>query len=262
MNALPEPGGILLHIAEAGRSFMRTISTGVLAVAAVALFPLSAAAQMKWTDKAVASINFGAQVGSHTLDTSETFTLYDEPGSLSASQQVGGGGFFDIGGAYKVWRNLLVGVDYSHSSSKDDATFTASVPDPAVFDRPRTVTGTFAGSAYKENAIHFSGTWMVPVTDKIDAGLVFGPSVFMIKQDIPSQISAAEPPTAANVTSTRVKKTAAGFHAGVDLTYLLTKKIGAGVLARYTWGSADVKNATKSLTTGGFQLGVGARYRF
>jgi Outer membrane protein beta-barrel domain len=241
---------------------MRKISTGVLVVAAVASFPLTAAAQMKWTDKAVVSINGGAQVGSHTLDTNQTFTLYEEPGSLQASQKVGGGGFFDIGAGYKVWRNLLVGLDYSHSSSKDDASFTASVPDPLVTDRPRLVTGTFAGSAYKENAVHFTGMWMIPVTDKIDVGLVLGPSIFMIKQDIPSQISTAEPPTASNVSSTSVKKTAAGFNLGIDATYLFTKKIGGGFLARYTWGSTDIENASKSLTTGGFQVGVGVRYRF
>ncbi len=241
---------------------MRKISTGVLVVAAVASFPLTAAAQMKWTDKAVASINGGVQAGSHTLDTNQTFTLYDEDGSLKASQKVGGGGFFDIGGGYKVWRNLLVGLDYSHSSSKSDASFTASVPDPLVSDRPRLLSGTFAGSAYKENALHFTGTWMMPVTDKVDVGLVVGPSVFIIKQDIPSQISAAEPPTASNVSSTSVKKTAAGFNLGIDATYLFTKKIGGGLLARYTWGSADVVKGSKSLTTGGFQIGVGVRYRF
>jgi hypothetical protein len=241
---------------------MRKISIGVLVVAAVALSPLTAAAQMKWLDKAVASVNFGVQAGSHTLDTNQTFTLYEEQGTLASRQKVGGGGFFDIGGGYKVWRNLLVGLDYSHSSSKHDATFTASVPDPLVTDRPRVLTGAFARSAYKENAIHFTGTWMIPVTDKIETGVVFGPSVFMVKQDIPSQVSAAEPPTASNVSATRVKKTVAGINLGVDVTYLFTKKIGGGVLARYTRGSADLGNASKSLTTGGFQLGFGVRYRF
>jgi hypothetical protein len=241
---------------------MRTISTGVLAAAVIALCPWPAAAQMKWIDKAVVAVNVGAQVGSHSLETTKTFTVYDEPGTLTSSQQVGGGGFFDVSGGYKVWRNLLVGLAYSHSSSKDDAAFTALVPDPFVSDRPRAVTGAFSGSAYKEDAVHISGTWMVPVTDKIDVGLSLGPSVFMIKQDVPSQISAVEPPTGANVSSAAVKKTVAGLNLGVDVTYLLTEKVGAGVLARYTWGSADIDDASDSLTVGGFQLGVGVRYRF
>ena len=241
---------------------MRTISTGVLAVAAVALCPWTAAAQMNWTEKAVVSVNAGVQAGSHTLETNQTFDLYEETGSLKASQQVGGGGFFDIGAAYKVWRNLLVGLSYSHSGSKADATFTASVPDQLRTDSPRTITGTFANSQYKEDAVHLSGTWMVPVTDKIDVGVVFGPSIFMIKQDIPSSVSAVEPPTAANVSSSEAKETAVGFNLGLDVTYLLTKKVGAGLLARYTWGSADIDDASDSLTTGGFQLGVGLRYRF
>jgi hypothetical protein len=65
-----------------------------------------------------------------------------------------------------------------------------------------------------------------------------------------------------SVASTNAKKTAGGFDLGVDVTYLLTKKIGAGLLARYTVGSVKLPDATKSLTLGGFQFGVGARYRF
>ncbi|HZB25950.1 MAG TPA: hypothetical protein VE379_07450, partial [Vicinamibacterales bacterium] len=56
--------------------------------------------------------------------------------------------------------------------------------------------------------------------------------------------------------------TTVGVHFGVDATYLVTPRIGAGVLVRYSVGSADLEGATDSLTVGGFQIGGGVRLRF
>jgi hypothetical protein len=248
---------------EAGRSFMRKISISVFVLAASVMVPASAMAQMTWTDKGYVSATVGGQAGSRTLTSEPEYTLYDEPGTLATSQKVGGGAFVDFGGGYKVWHNLVLGISYSHVGSSTDAVIAAQVPDPAVFDRPRAVTTTLPDADYSENSLHFSAVWMIPVTDTIDVGLAVGPSVFMVKQDLPTGLNVTEPgPTVTSVISSTTKKTVGGFHAGVDVTYLLTKKIGAGLLARYTFGSVDFPGATDSLTVGGFQFGLGLRYRF
>jgi len=248
---------------EAGRSFMRKISISVFVLAASVVIPASAAAQMTWTDKGYVSVTVGGQASSRTLTTAPEFTLYDETGTFATSQKVGGGAFFDIGGGYKVWQNLVLGISYSHVGSTTDAVIAAQVPDPAVFDHPRAITTTLSDAHYGENAVHFSAVWMIPVTDLIDVGVSAGPSVFMISQDLPTGLEVTEPvPTVSSVTSAATKKTVAGFNMGVDVTYLLTKKIGAGLLARYTRGSVDFPGSSDSLTVGGFQLGVGLRYRF
>jgi len=227
------------------------------------MIPASAFAQMTWTDKAYASVNIGAQVGDHSLTTNSTLTLYDEQGVTTGTQEVGGGAFFDLGGAYKVHRNLLVGVTYSHAGSKTDVPITAQVPDQIQFDHPRTATGTMSDAKFSENAIHFSAVYMIPVTDKVDVGISAGPSLFMIRQDVPSAITVTEPtPTITSVTANKVNKITGGLNLGVDVTYLLTKKIGGGLIARYTWGTVDIPDAADSLTVGGFQIGVGLRYRF
>lgn len=223
----------------------------------------SAFAQMKWTDKGFANISVGAQPGSHTLATSTTFDQYDEKAKVDTSQKVKGGALFDISAGYKVWRNLAVAIGYSRTSGKADASVTASIPDPRVFDSPRTLTASAPGLKHTEQAINLMGVWMVPVTDKIDVGVSFGPSIFMVKQDIPATLTIAEPgPTVSGLTTDSAKKTVAGINLGVDVTYLVTKRVGVGGLARYTAGSAKLAGATKSLTVGGFQIGVGARYRF
>jgi outer membrane protein with beta-barrel domain len=242
---------------------MRTITVSVFALVASVMVPASAVAQMTWTDKGYASVNVGGQAGSHTLTTAPAFRIYDEDGSLATSQKAGGGGFVDLSGGYRVRRNLLVAVGFSHSGSSDDVTINAQVPDPARFERLRSVDATLPDAKHSENAVHFSAVWMVPVTDKIDVGVSAGPSVFMVKQDLATGLTITEPgPTVTSVTSAESKKTVAGFNLGVDVTYLLTKKIGAGVLARYAGGSVKLPDAAKSLGVGGFQFGVGLRYRF
>ena len=238
------------------------MKAGFLSVALCAAVAPSAHAQMTWTDKAFVNVTFGGQTGSHTVETSSSFSLYEEDGSLSSSQKIGGGGLFDISGGYKVHKNLAAGIGYSWSSNKADAAITALVPDPVFTDHPRTVTATAADMKHTENAVHIFAAWMVPVTDKIDVAFSGGPSIFMVSQDLPTALTVTEPgPTVNQITTEKSSKTSVGVNIGLDVTYLLNKNFGVGGLARYTWGSVDLPNATDSLTVGGFQIGVGLRLR-
>jgi hypothetical protein len=218
---------------------------------------------MKWTDKGFANINIGAQSGSHDLATTTTFVVYDEDAHITTTQKTGGGFLFDMNGGYKVWSNLVVAVGYTFMSDSTDGAVTATIPDIHVTDSPRTVTTTANDLKHTENALNFMGVWMVPVTDKIDVGIAFGPTVFFVKQQLPDTLTFTEPgPTITGLTTKDISKTTGGVNLGVDVTYLLTKKMGVGGILRYTWGSVDLEGATDSLTVGGFQIGVGARYRF
>ena len=237
--------------------------TAVLCLAFCALAAPRAHAQMKWTDKGFANINIGAQSGSHDVQTNTTFVVYDEDAHVSTTQKTGGGFLFDLNGGYKVWSNLVVAVGYSFMSDSTDGAVTAAIPDPAVFDRPRNVTAAADNLSHAEHTINFSGVWMVPVTDKVDVGVSFGPTIFMVKQELPDTITFTEPgPTVTGVNKKDVDKTTAGINLGVDVTYLLKKNYGVGAILRYTWGSVDLDGASDKLTVGGFQVGVGARYRF
>lgn len=242
---------------------MKMMKAVVLCLAMGVVAVPGAQAQMTWTDQGFVNVTGGAQAGTHALDTSTSFNLYDEKATVASGQQVKGGGFFDVTAGYKVWRNLAAAIGYSHTGSTTDATITANIPDPRVYDKPRSITAAATGLKHSENTINLMGVWMVPVTDKVDVGVSTGPSIFSVTQDLPSNVAVSEPgPAVSSVTTSEVKKTTVGFNAGVDVTYLVTKRVGVGGLARYTWGSADLSGASAKLTVGGFQIGGGVRLRF
>ena len=240
------------------------MTTAGLAALCLCAAPRIASAQtMQWTDKGYVSFNVGVQVGSHDLDTSSSFPLYDETATVTSTQKVKGGGLFDVGGAYRVWgNNLLAGVTVSHTASDTNVSLSASVPDPLVTDRPRTVTGSQSGAEHSETAIHLNAIWMMPVANKLDVGVFAGPTIFMVKQDTITTLSVGEPGPTVDAPLVEVKKTTAGFNLGVDVQYLIHKKWAVGGIARYSWGSASIDGATDKLTVGGFNIGVGGRYRF
>jgi opacity protein-like surface antigen len=241
---------------------LKIINAGLICLAACA-FASPASAQMTWTDKGFVNANVGFQLGSQDFTVATPFEIYNEPGTVTSTMDVKGGGFFDVSAGYKVWRNLAVGIGYTFTDGSTDAAVTASVPDPLFFDQPRTVTATGSGVGHTEQQIHLTGTWMIPVTDKIDVGLAFGPTIFSVKQDIPNGVDVTEPgPTVTRVNAGSVDETAVGIHLGVDVTYLITPRIGVGGLARYTRGSVEVENASENLKAGGFQIGAGVRFRF
>jgi hypothetical protein len=237
--------------------------TGLVLLALGAAPCVASAQTMQWTDKGFVSVNGGAQAGSHTLSSSSSFPLYDETAKIDTTQKASGGGLFDIGGAYRVWgRNLLAGVSFTHTSSKSDVTLNATIPDPIVFDQPRSVQSAQSGARHSENAVHLDAIWMIPVANKIDVGIFAGPTIFSVKQDLVSTLTVSEPGPTVSAPLNQSSKTSVGANFGADVQYMIAKKYGVGVLARYAVGKASLAGASEKLTVGGFQIAAGARVRF
>jgi hypothetical protein len=234
----------------------------VLGVIALVLAAAPAYAQMQWQDRGFANINVLAQPQSRDVTVSSTFTLYDEAATVTGPRKIGGGAVFDLSGGYRVWRNLAVGIGYSHFSDSSDVTVTARIPDPLVFDQPVQQDLNAGSLDHSENAVHFSAVWFWPVTDKIDVAISAGPSVFNVSDQGVTGVT-VQPNTsiATGVTTDKASETGIGVNAGVDVTYLVTRKIGAGLLLRYAGSSVDLPTVD-SLSVGGFQIGAGLRYRF
>ena len=241
---------------------MKNIAAGLLCLSFCAA-AAPAQAQMTWTDKGFFNVNVGVQTGSQDLTVNTPFEIYGEAGAVGSALDIKSGGFFDFSAGYKVWRNLAVGIGYTGTDAKSDAAISASVPDPGFFDVPRSVTATASDVKHQEQQIHFTGTWMVPVTDKMDVAVSFGPTYFLITQEVPNSVEVTEPAASiASVGKASLDESTLGFHLGVDVTYMVNNRFGVGGLARYTRGSIDVENASDKLKAGGFQIGGGLRVRF
>ena len=131
------------------------------------------------------------------------------------------------------------------------------------FDRPRAVSTTLTDAKHRQTAINLTGTWMMPVTDKVDVGFQFGPTIFLVSQDVPGTLQVTEPgPTVTSAALAKDDHTTVGVHFGVDATYLdhaALRRRRARPLHRRLGRHRRVDDG---LTLGGFQIGFGGRVRF
>jgi hypothetical protein len=206
--------------------------------------------------QAFVNVSVGVQPQSRTLNAVETFSLFDEDAKVSAAHKINSGAFFEIGAGYRVWRSLAVGLALSSFGSKGDATGTASIPDPVFADRPTIVPLQGHDMKHTERGIHLQATWFYPVTEKMDVAFSVGPSFIRVSQQLLTTANQS-----AVIALDTQKGTAKGVNIGVDGTYMLTDRVGVGLLIRYAGGSVDLPSAA-NVKAGGFQLGIGARIRF
>lgn len=232
-----------------------------------------AAAQGAPTDRVFLNIGFGVESGSSNATDTKTYTLYDETATTTTSTTWTSGSFFGSGVDFRVFKNLTVGISYHQETNSEDAQVTGSVPHPIFFNRPRSFDTTAGGLYRRENATHLSFGWIVPINPKLDVLVSAGPSFFRLEQDVVSDVVIAEKGgdyTEVVVAPTVVtqKRSATGFNAAADVTYILWQndrvRVGAGGFLRYTEAKTDVRLLVSDFetTVGGMQFGFGGRIRF
>ena len=176
----------------------------------------------------------------------------------------------DLAAGYRVWKNVGVGVAVSVTSGKGDAEVTASVPHPFFFNQPRTVTGTESDIAHSETGVHLQMQYMIPATGRLHFTLEGGPSWLNIEHEVVTDVTVTESypyDTAAfgGAVTKSTKASAAGFNAGIDVTWLFAESVGIGGIVRYTRADVDlaaVEGRSITMKAGGLQGGVGIRVLF
>jgi opacity protein-like surface antigen len=224
------------------------------------------------TQRMYFNLNGGFQSTSGELNDATTFRLYDENASLSVAQATDSGAFVDFSAGYRVWRNATVGIGFHQGGSQSNASVEGSIPHPVFFNQNRAASLAVTDLDRSERAVHLQFGYMVPLTDRITAHFMLGPSFFKVRQDVVSAITVNETGnlTSVNAEATRTERTdtPTGFNIGVDLGYQIREvnnvKIGAGMFIRYAGASADIQvlSNTVSSDLGGLQVGLGARLRF
>lgn len=245
------------------------------------LTPAMAAAQSAGTpyeDRGYVQIGAGAQSGSHLLTSASTFNIYDEEGTINGSQTYGGGAIWTLGGGARVWRNLVLSINYARYSDDMETAVVARVPHPLFVNRPREANQRIDGLQHTENQYHLTASWMIPFGEDLTLGLGLGPSFINLAHEFPSGARVQEvdgPPNYAtvaiqDVTFTRGEQTVTTANFGADLNYNLpfdlgqAGKVGAVVGFRYAGGTTDLEGPSGSVDVkyGGAQFYGGVRVSF
>jgi opacity protein-like surface antigen len=237
----------------------------VLCLAALTAVLSAVPALAQTGGRLTAGISFGAQTRSGDFTQRLTPTIYEETATVDIAQNYESGGLFDIGGEALIFGDLGVGIHFTRTAGDGTAAIAARIPDRLFFDRLRAATGVADGLDHTENAVHVQVLYRFAATPKIDVTVGLGPTFFSVKQELINSVDVIEPTPSITPQVVEASDSPVGVNVGADITYMVTERVGAGVLLRYAAGSADLTTpggGAVSLDAGGFQFAAGVRVRF
>jgi hypothetical protein len=207
-------------------------------------------------------VNFGGQPQSRAFSTEAFPVVYNEVAIIRSNQEVGGSGFFDIQGGYRVWRDLAVGLGFTTTfTTKGSAQVTGAIPHPLFYDTYVESTQTVDSLEHRERSVNVLFMWTTPITDKIDGAVIAGPSYIKVTQDVVTGATVPAGTQTFTPMSEEQSDSVWGFNFGGDVTYLITPNIGVGGMLRYIKATANLPSVP-NLDVAGFQVGGGLRVRF
>jgi hypothetical protein len=212
----------------------------------------------------------GLQLASGGFDETHTEQIAVEDSTWDARYARKNGPLVDVGGGVRLWKGLFAAVSYSWHDQSEPVTVSAKVPHPFFFNQPRTVEGTSSPLANREQAIHVSGTYVVPAGKRFEISVSAGPSFFIAEREFVTEVQYTEEypfdtATFTGIASKTAKKKAMGANVGFDVTWLLTRQVGLGVLVRASQGSLNFTTpagGAVKVDAGGVQTVAGLRFRF
>lgn len=246
---------------------MRTFSALIAATIVAAVLPAGAQERLR------ISVNAGQQATTTTVLQEQTFDRYFEQGSFTFERIVPKALIVDGGGAVRLWRGLHAGGAVSMFNATGTGTVTARVPHPLQFNKPRTTEGDVAGAKRRELGQHIMAGWAIRGHRGLDFLLFAGPSIFTTEQllvrtltfSLGQEVFPFDELTAPPVVTETVRDNVIGYNAGVDMTWRLNRRVGVGLLLRYSNGKKNFTPTSTqpvAVTAGGLQAGGGLRVLF
>jgi opacity protein-like surface antigen len=232
---------------------MKTTSIIVLA-AGLALAGAPGAAAQTADPKAYVDVDIAGQQNSTTIATSSIFPLYGESGRTSTSQTVGNGFVFDLGVAYHLRKELVIGVGVSSFTRSPVAAVSVSIPDPLAYNSFTTLAAS-PQLAQTEQGTHIKVAYVLRVNDKMNVAISAGPSFMHLRKEI---ASASIVNGAAQIQTSAQGASAVGVNAGLEVNRSFTRRLSSNVFARYVHATVDLP-AVSAVRVGRLQAGVGLR---
>jgi hypothetical protein len=243
---------------------MRAYTTVACLVCAL-LDPTGSAAQ----DRVRVNLDAAEQSTATDFTATATFVEFIEQGQITTEHRVRTGPVFGGGASVRVWKQLALGAAFSYYSKATAANVEAQLPHPFLFDHPRTASGTPSGLKRRETATHLFVGWIIPATDRMELIVSGGPTIFQVNQDLVTGVTYthAYPYDEAQftgATSQRAKNRALGVHAGADVIWKFSQRVGVGGILRYARGTFDTAIGSDSVSfdVGGLHAGGGLRLIF
>ena len=251
-----------------GRSFvLRPIARWALA-SLVATLLCAGRADAQWNG--FLNINGSVQTDDRTVTHALTEALYGETATYEAAMTSPGGNLLDAWVGVRVWGDLGVSLGATVLNARGTTAISGSVPSPLFTNRHRTASLERQSLNHQQVGVHLPLVYMLPVSERVHVAVSAGPSYFRLRHDALATVTLAgevDPYTAVELvgfTTTEEEGRGFGYNAALDVTYLLTRYFGVGLLLRYTGGSVEFPSAdgAQSVKVGGVQAGAGLRIRF
>ena len=215
------------------------------------------------------NINGAVQTADRTVTHALAEPLYGETATYEATMTSPGGGLLDAWAGVRVWGDLGVSVGATVLNARGTTTISGSVPSPLFTNRHRAASLERQSVNHQQAGVHLALVYMLPVSERVHVAVSAGPCAFRLRHDTLSTVILTEAASytaveLADFTTTVEEGRGIGYNAALDVTYLLTRFFGVGLLLRYTGGSVDFPSADGSQSTkvGGMQAGPPLRIRF
>lgn len=207
----------------------------------------------RWEGRVFVNLNAGVQTGSPDLAFEHATTLFEETAKASLDVPGKPGRTFDIGGGVRLVQNFGVGVTYARYDKRRSAQLSATIPSPFFFNEFASVTKELP-LRRQEDAIHLQAIYRIPVTQKLQFGLMGGPTHFRCRDDVVSRFAltgliAQDLDWSVDfkeIVQTVDDDSVWGFNLGADVVYLMTKYVGVTAMVRYGRASHKTVNAFTS----------------
>ncbi|MXY26093.1 MAG: hypothetical protein F4Y45_16445 [Acidobacteria bacterium] len=215
-------------------------------------------------------INGGQETADRVVADTLHVEIYGETATYDATTTTPGGTVVDAWAGLRTVGNLGVGIGVTVLDGRGVITLDGSVPSPLFRGRHRTLLHEQGGLNYRQSGLHVPVVYMIPFSERVHVAVLAGPSLFRVRHDALSAVSLGDEAapydtvSLTGLTTTSENGTGIGYHAGLDVTYLLTRWLGAGLLFRYTGGTVEFEmpGGPQSIDVGGAQASAGVRFRF
>ncbi len=223
------------------------------------------------TGRSFIAINGGYQIDDHTFSETRAQDVNREQMRWTTDYTIDHGWQYEgtIGG-YTA-KGFGGAATYSfYQDNNSTAAVSASIPHPFQFNQDRQIQGESASLRHREQVVHLSALYAVPVGSNLDISVSGGPSLFIVNRDFVDNVLYDETypfdtATFSGTTTREVKKNQAGFHVGADVSWFFTDSVGVGGMLRFSRATvkfpAAVGEETISVDLGGMQAGFGLRVR-